>query len=264
MGMLTGLFPPTSGTVFINGHDIRTDMDSIRGSLGLCPQHNVLFSELTVKEHIIFFAKLKGIKDKKEIEDQIKKYVNLLGLEPKMNAQSSTLSGGMKRKLSIGIALCGNSKIVMCDEPSSGMDPAARRSLWDLLIQEKKGRTILLTTHFMDEADVLGDRIAIMADGELKTVGTSFYLKKRFGMGYRLILVKNALCNPQAVAKFFNKYIPGITVETNIGTELTFILPEDKVYMFSKIFNDLESNLEALKISSFGLSLTTLEEVFLK
>ena len=120
MGMLTGLFSPSSGTAYINGYDIRNNINAVRGSLGLCPQHNVLFNELTVREHIVFFTKLKGINDKKEIESQIKKYVTLLGLEPKMNAQSSTLSGGMKRKLSIGIALCGNSKIVMCDEPTSG------------------------------------------------------------------------------------------------------------------------------------------------
>jgi ATP-binding cassette subfamily A (ABC1) protein 3 len=176
---LTGLFPPTSGTAYINGYDIRTSLSSIRGSLGLCPQHNVLFNELTVREHIIFFTKLKGFKEKKDIDQQIEKYVNLLGLQPKTDAQAHTLSGGMKRKLSIGIALCGNSKIVMIDEASSGMDPAARRQLWDILIQEKKGRTILLTTHFMDEADVLGDRIAIMADGQLKT-GKIFKFKMIF------------------------------------------------------------------------------------
>lgn len=264
MGMLTGLFSPSQGTALINGLDIRNDLNKIRGSLGLCPQHNVLFNELTVREHIIFFSKLKGIKNKNEIENQIKKYVDLLGLEPKMNAQSSTLSGGMKRKLSIGIALCGNSKIVMCDEPSSGMDPAARRALWDLLIQEKQGRTVLLTTHFMDEADILGDRIAIMADGELKTVGTSFFLKKRFGVGYRLTLVKKPLCNPNTVTQFLSRYIRNISVESNIGTELSYILPEEKTRHFRRIFKDLEDNLDVLKVLSFGLSLTTMEEVFLK
>jgi ATP-binding cassette, subfamily A (ABC1), member 3 len=120
MGMLTGLLPPTSGTAFINNFDIRSDINSIRGSLGLCPQHNVLFNELTVKEHIVFFSRLKGISNTKDIEEEIRKYVDLLGLQPKINAQSKTLSGGMKRKLSVGIALCGNSKVVMCDEPTSG------------------------------------------------------------------------------------------------------------------------------------------------
>jgi len=91
------------------------------------------------------------------------------------------LIGGMKRKLSTAVALCGGSKVVLFDEPTSGMDPAARRALWDLLQAEKPGRTILLTTHFMDEADLLGDRIAIMSEGKLKAVGSSFFLKKKFG-----------------------------------------------------------------------------------
>lgn len=264
MSMLTGLFSPTSGTAYIDGKDIRTDLNSIRGSLGLCPQHNVLFNELTVREHITFFSKLKGLKKKNDIEEQIRKYVNLLELMPKINAQSSTLSGGMKRKLSIGIALCGDSKIVMCDEPTSGMDPAARRALWDLLIQEKKGRTILLTTHFMDEADVLGDRIAIMAEGDLKTVGSSFFLKKKFGVGYRLVCVKAAGCDPSQLTALLASYIPSIQIETNIGSELTYVLNESYVGKFKTIFADLEEKTSQLKISSFGVSLTTLEEVFLK
>jgi ATP-binding cassette, subfamily A (ABC1), member 3 len=264
MSMLTGLFPPTGGTAFIDGKDIRTDLNSIRSSLGLCPQHNVLFNELTVKEHIIFFSKLKGFKRGSEIDEQIRKYVSMLGLDAKLNAQSTTLSGGMKRKLSIGIALCGDSKIVMCDEPTSGMDPAARRALWDLLIKEKKGRTILLTTHFMDEADVLGDRIAIMAEGELKTVGSPFFLKKKFGVGYRLVCVKTKGCNPQNLTQVLSRFIPGIQVETNIGSELTYVLNESYVKMFQTIFAELENKSDSLLISSFGVSLTTLEEVFLK
>lgn len=105
-----------------------------------------------------------------------------LGLEKKRKAQSHTLSGGMKRKLSVGIALCGGSKVVLLDEPTSGMDPAARRSTWDLIQTEKEGRTILLSTHFMEEADLLGDRIAIMAEGEVQCCGSSLFLKKKYGM----------------------------------------------------------------------------------
>ena len=100
----------------------------------------------------------------------------------------------MKRKLSVAVALCGGSKVVLCDEPTSGMDPSARRALWDVLQEEKKGRTILLSTHFMDEADILGDRIAIMSDGELKCCGTSFYLKKKFGVGYHLVCYHLIYC----------------------------------------------------------------------
>jgi ATP-binding cassette, subfamily A (ABC1), member 3 len=149
MSMLTGLFKPTSGTAFIDGKDICNQMDEARKSLGLCPQHNVLFDELTVEEHFRFFCQLKGIEDKSEIERETNKYIAALEMEDKRKSLSNKLSGGMKRKLSIGIALCGNSKIVICDEPTSGMDTSARRALWDLLIEEKKTRTILLTTHHM-------------------------------------------------------------------------------------------------------------------
>ena len=264
MSMLTGMFPPTSGTACIDGKDIRYDIDEIRSSLGLCPQHNVLFNELTVKEHFIFFSRLKGITNTVEINNEIKKYVKLLELEPKLNAQSHTLSGGMKRKLSIGIALCGGSKVVMCDEPTSGMDPAARRALWDLLIEEKKGRTILLTTHFMDEADVLGDRIAIMAEGELKTVGSSFFLKKKFGAGYRLVCVKAARCQVDSIYELLKGFMPDVKMVSNAQTEITFIISESHLPSFEEIFKALEDNSERYGISSFGCSLTTLEEVFLK
>src|SRR5699024_1611449 len=107
--------------------------------------------------------------------------MDLLNLEAKAHKKSSTLSGGTKRKLCVGIALCGGSKVVLLDEPTAGMDPSSRRALWDLLQMEKIGRCILLTTHYMDEADLLGDRIAIMANGGLKCYGSSFFLKKKFG-----------------------------------------------------------------------------------
>ncbi|XP_053687488.1 phospholipid-transporting ATPase ABCA3-like [Sabethes cyaneus] len=263
MSMLTGLFPATSGTAIINGYDIASDMDAVRNSLGLCPQHNVLFDELTVSEHIEFFARLKGV-SRKGIKQEIEHFVKVLELEDKINMQSHTLSGGMKRKLSVGIALCGGSKVVLCDEPSSGMDPSARRALWDLLIKEKIGRTILLSTHFMDEADILGDRIAIMAEGELKAAGSSFFLKKKFGVGYRLTCVKNVDCNPANLEALLKNHIPDIHIDTDIGTELSFILSEKYTESFQPMLQDLEENCENLGISSFGISLTTMEEVFLK
>lgn len=151
MNILTGMIPPNSGTAIVNGFDIRTEIANARNSLGLCPQTNVLIDDLTSLEHIIFFSRLKGMRDDKEIAAEANRYLKFLGLEDKANSRVKTLSGGMKRKLNTINALCGNSKIVICDEPSSGVDASARRDLWDLLIHEKKGRTILLTTHHMDE-----------------------------------------------------------------------------------------------------------------
>ena len=105
-----------------------------------------------------------------------------LNLKNKASSLAENLSGGMKRKLSVGIALIGDSRVVILDEPTSGMDPEARRQIWDILQKARQGRTMLLTTHFMDEADYLGDRIAIMAKGRLVCSGSSLFLKKRYGV----------------------------------------------------------------------------------
>lgn len=116
----------------------------------------------------------------------------------------------------------------------------------------------------MDEADLLGDRIAIMADGELQSCGTSFFLKKKFGAGYHLILEKAADCDVQKVTDTLQKYIPEIQVENNVGTELSYSLDEKHLPSFEAMLKDLEINGNELRINSFGISLTTLEEVFLK
>ncbi|KAJ4444283.1 hypothetical protein ANN_06075, partial [Periplaneta americana] len=272
MSMLTGMITPTSGTALIGGYDVRTDIHMVRESLGLCPQHNVLFEDLTVREHLYFFGKMKGLSGT-ALETEIRKYVSLLDLEPKEHSQCQTLSGGMQRKLAAGVALCGGSKIVLFDEPTSGLDPAARRALWDLLQAEKEGRTILLTTHFMDEADLLGDRIAIMADGELQCCGSSFFLKKKYGKsvlfnrdcaGYHLIIVKGSNCNVDSVTRLLQEYIPDLVVDQNIGSELSYLLNEDQSSVFEGMLAKLEENKNKLGLLSYGVSLTTMEEVFMK
>lgn len=127
----------------------------------------------------------------------------------------------MKRKLSVCMAFCGKSKIVILDEPTAGVDPAARRAVWDLLQAEKKNRTILLSTHFMDEADLLGDRIAIMAGGSLQCVGSSFFLKKHYGAGYHLTMEKSPSCDVMKVTEFIREYIPNIQVIFSISKQKT-------------------------------------------
>lgn len=116
--------------------------------------------------------------------------MNDIGLSRDKKTLSCTLSGGNKRKLSVAIALCGKSKLVLLDEPTAGMDLSARRALWDMLKNYRNNRIILLTTHYMDEADVLGDRIAIMSQGSIECLGSSLFLKNRYGAGYKLTMVK--------------------------------------------------------------------------
>ncbi|PSN43689.1 hypothetical protein C0J52_19461 [Blattella germanica] len=234
MSMLTGMFTPTRGTALVGGYDVGKDIHKVRESLGFCPQHNILFDELTVREHLYFFSKLKGLTGN-SLDTEIRKYIKVLDLEAKENAQSRTLSGGMKRKLAAGVALCGGSKVVLFDEPTSGLDPAARRAMWEILQTEKEGRTLLLSTHFMDEADLLGDRIAIMAGGELQCCGSSFFLKKKYGAGYHLIIVKGSNCDVKAVTGLLREFIADIRVDQNIGSELSFgLLYNQLIAMFMK------------------------------
>lgn len=153
ISMITGLCEPNNGNILINDVDIVKNTKEARKYLGYCPQHNLLFDDLTVYEHLKFFSKLKENFDDTEID----KMLEIINLSDKKHALSRTLSGGMKRKLSVAIAFIGNSKIVILDEPSSGMDPQARHSTWSLLQKFKKeyNTTILLTTHFMDEVKTL-------------------------------------------------------------------------------------------------------------
>lgn len=259
--MLAGITLPTSGTAKINGFDIQRDREKAQSSLGLCPQQNILFDALTVTEHIKFYSKLKGIPENK-LEEEVSRYCQFLNLNP--NQQAKTLSGGMQRKLSFGIALCGGAKVIICDEPTSGVDPASRRELWDLLLKAREGRTILLSTHFMDEADILGDRIAILNEGELKSVGSPFYLKKKYGGGYRLVCVKRKYCCISDVTTFLSKYISDIELQHDVGTELCFKLPATSSSIFKELLTDLEGNMMDLGIESYGVANASLQEVFMR
>jgi len=137
------------------------------------------------------------------------------------------LSGGSKRKLSVAIALAGNSKLVILDEPTAGMDLSARRRLWNMLKNYKNGRIIILTTHYMDEADILGDRIGIMNEGNLICLGSSLFLKNRFGTGYTLTVVKkSAMTNSQDLENYIHQRLGEDVKKTaEISTEVTFMIP---------------------------------------
>lgn len=281
MSILTGLFPPTSGSATIYGYDIRTEMNEIRKNLGMCPQHNVLFDKLTVEEHLWFYSRLKGMAED-EIRKEMDKMIEDLGLSNKRHSLVQTLSGGMKRKLSVAIAFVGGSRAVILDEPTAGVDPYARRAIWDLILKYKQGRTILLSTHHMDEADLLGDRIAIISHGKLMCCGSPLFLKSTYGDGYKLTLVKKqsdtrqasdlgqtnspSSCSESRVSQFIKNFVTSCLLISDTNTELSYILPSEAVKKgcFERLFQHLEQNLPDLQLTSFGLMDTTLEEVFLK
>ncbi|KAK2816018.1 hypothetical protein FQN49_008065, partial [Arthroderma sp. PD_2] len=155
------------------------------GGFGMCPQKNVIWGELTVREHISIFNGLKTT-GKLDSKETIADLVAACDLGKKLNARAGTLSGGQKRKLQLAMMFTGGSSVCCVDEVSSGLDPISRRKIWDILLAERGKRTILLTTHFLDEADVIADSIAILSKGILKAEGSSVELKHRLGSGYRI------------------------------------------------------------------------------
>lgn len=318
ISILTGLYPPTSGTAEIYGMDIRSDMDIIRQNLGTCPQFNVLFDNLTVYEHLWFYARLKRLSEK-SAKSEAEKFIKDLALVHKRDEYSRNLSGGMQRKLSVAVAFVGGSRTVILDEPTAGVDPYARRGIWDLLLKYKSGRTVIMTTHHMDEADLLGDRIAVINEGRLRCCGSSLFLKTRFGSGYYLTLVRAAPgrtsprspseraaalldlvssddqepcdkdCLPnsnenqvassngtktleaaeqstETLTSLVRAHIADAELVADRGSDLSYRLPAstETYASLGPLCEELDKSLDHMGISSYGISDTTLEEVFLK
>lgn len=140
--------------------------------------------------------------------------------------------------------MIGDSKIVLLDEPTSGMDTTSRRKLWDMLKKNKAGKIIILTTHYMDEADILGDRIAIMTEGDVQCTGSSLFLKNRYGVGYNLVIAKKTRQNLPEVDRFITERLPSAIKLQEVSSEITYQLPHALSKLFRQFFNDFDANLE--------------------
>ncbi|PAV81274.1 hypothetical protein WR25_02484 [Diploscapter pachys] len=283
---ISGIIAPTAGEIRICGYD-----------------HNSLYEKLTVKEHLWLVHGLKGA-DRSEYADEEKYLLQETNLDEKGNEKAMNLSGGMKRKLCVCMALIGKSPVVLLDEPTAGMDPSARKNVQSLLEKEKEKRAILLTTHYMDEAERLGDWVFIMSHGQLVASGTNQYLKKKLGSGYLLIAVlmeeestlragntpgkgedeaKKMETSADELVNICRTYCEGAQKGKIHGKQIEIILPVNEQDRFPKLFEHLEliqdislygvHNVpnpngfyvpDNLRIKSFGLSLNTLEQVFIR
>lgn len=266
--MMTGLIPPTAGNMTVQGKVLSQDLTELRKLLGVCPQHNVLFSDLNVEEHLRLFCVFKGKTNTELVKQEVDTKIKEVNLENKRTTLAKNLSGGQKRRLSLAIALIADSPIVLLDEPTSGMDLTARRQMWDMLKDNKAGRIIILTTHYMEEADILADRIAIMSEGTLRCMGSSLFLKNRYGVGYTLTIVKeNGVASHEHSAMltdFVKKYIPEAHLNNDIHAEISFKLPLSSSMVFVEFFAELDSSMKAFQLKSYAISVTTLEEVFIR
>ncbi|KAJ1200504.1 hypothetical protein NDU88_004328 [Pleurodeles waltl] len=273
ISMLTGLYPASYGDILINGKDIHTELTSIRMEMGVCPQYDVLFDTLTVQEHLLLYGTVKApFWGKKTLQLEVKRALQDVGLVLHKNKRVQALSGGMKRRLSIAISFMGNSRTVVLDEPTSGVDPCSRRSIWEILLKYKTGRTIIFTTHHLDEAEVLSDRIAILQHGQLRCCGSPCYLKERFGQGHSITLTrKHSMFDNQdpegtiQITSLVQSFIPNAFLKEKSSTEITYMIPAmAEKAAFEQLFQALDENMQMLHLTGYGISDTTLEEIFLK
>ena len=167
--MLTTLIEPTSGNIKISGLDSKVNKQKIRERINVSPQETAIALNLSVKENLEFMAGVYQIENSKE---RINELINMFNLNEVLNKKAKTLSGGWQRRVSIAISLINNPQILFLDEPTLGLDVIARKQLWDIIEKLKGKITIILTTHYMEEAENLSDRIGIMSDGNLVDVGT--------------------------------------------------------------------------------------------
>jgi len=258
---LIGVYSPTAGYARVAGFNIETDMDQVYKRIGICPQHDILWNDLTVEEHLLFYARLKGI-SRREEDDTVYKSLASVGLVDFKKNLVKGLSGGEKRRLSIAIALVGDPKIVFLDEPTTGLDPDVRRLIWDILNEISQNKTIILTTHSMEEAEVLCDRIAIMSHGTIRCCNTSLRLKELYGAGFRL-----TYSNDPQKYKSLKQFISSILPENHKAIR---DLASNSIYEFipeqgylSQLFSIIEQNKEQYGIINWGISQSSLEEVFL-
>ncbi|XP_022844965.1 ABC transporter A family member 7-like [Olea europaea var. sylvestris] len=263
INMMIGLIKPSSGAAYVHGLDIRTDMDQIYTSMGVCPQHDLLWETLTGREHLLFYGRLKNLKGaalNQAVEESLRS-VNLFhgGVADK---QAGKYSGGMKRRLSVAISLIGDPKVVYMDEPSTGLDPASRKMLWNVVKRAKQNRAIILTTHSMEEAEHLCDRLGIFVDGSLQCVGNPKELKARYGGSYVFTMTTSSN-QEEEVENLVRHLSPSANKIYQISGTQKFELPKQEI-IISEVFKAVENAKSRFTVHAWGLADTTLEDVFIK
>ncbi|KAJ3273527.1 ATP-binding cassette sub- A member 5 [Borealophlyctis nickersoniae] len=271
LSMAIGAIPPTHGNIYIHQTSIFSRTANPYSYMGYCPQFDALWHIITVQEHIDLFATLKGITPTARAA-RVKALMRKLDIEEYAQKRSGTLSGGNKRKLSFAISVCGDPSVVFLDEPSTGIDPASRRYMWNLLLETRKNRATILTTHSMEEADALSTRIAIQVSGRLRCIGTPQHLKSKFGDGYQLE-IQSSPPVPGATPihdRILSLY-PSATLLEHFGGMRRYRIP---VTDFARgrggrgglggVFAVLEGLKREGAVTDYAFSQTTLDQVFIE
>jgi ATP-binding cassette subfamily A (ABC1) protein 1 len=281
--MMTGEIPITHGQILVNGKSVSNEIDDIHQNIGYCPQTNAIVPLLTAREHLILFARLRGIPEKyvKQVSEWA---LNRFGLEPFADCVTEDFSGGNKRKLSTAIAIIGNPAVVCLDEPTSGyciiflykfkylntlfylihrMDSNARRLLWnDIISLVKEKRVVIFTSHSMEECEALCNRLVIMVNGSFKCMGSPNYLKNKYDIGYKVtVRLENESFQSDLIA-FMEENFAKFKLKDIKKEVCEFVVPLFCTKL-SEIFSKFETNIQKLKIVNYTINQTNLDELFI-
>ena len=250
--ILTGIYEPTSGNAFIRGNSILKNIERTYEYIGYCPQFDLLWEDLSVENTLLFYSRMKN-KEEYKINSMVEKILEDVKLIKFRKYLVRELSGGMRRRLSLGVALIGEPPIVFLDEPTTGLDPKNKREIWDILSHCKENRCMILTTHLMDEAETLCDRIGIILKGKIRCLGSQYKLKNNYGKGFKLCInlkpfsVGNVINNNNIIDENTND------INNNDNKKIGFFFDKNKIKEQNRI-NELRIN----KITTF------LNEIFIK
>jgi ABC-2 type transport system ATP-binding protein len=259
ISMLSTLYTPTSGDATIGGHSISKDPMAVKQVIGVVPQELALYEDLTAKENLIFWGQMYGLSGK-ALNTRVDEVLEQIGLTDKAKNRVKTYSGGMKRRVNIGVGLLHKPRLLFMDEPTVGIDPQSRRAILDTVKDlNKQGMTVLYTTHYMEEAAELSNRVGIIDHGELIALGTQDELTKQVGQTDTLILHINENEDADALANSL-KNIPDVLEANAADHEVSIITPQAENILAAVVS---KANERGIKIRSIDIREPNLEAVFL-
>jgi ABC-2 type transport system ATP-binding protein len=257
ISMLSCLLRPNEGDAHVMGHSIRTDAMGVKSVLGVVPQEIALYEDLTARENLTFWGKMYGLRGP-ALRSRVNEVLDVIGLRDRANERVGKYSGGMKRRVNIGVALLHKPRVIYMDEPTVGIDPQSRRNILDSVVALKdQGMTVLYTTHYMEEAQELSDHIAIMDHGRLIACGTNEELVKLVGQQTRIDLTLNAYAG-DVMADWRN--LPGVE-HVSAEDGLITVLVEDSNEVLPRLFE--AATRRSARITSVDILEPNLEAVFL-
>ena len=258
--MLTGDELPTSGAASINGYDVVSQSSFVQRERGYCPQTDPLLDMLTGREQLALYARLRGIPHR-YVAELVWSLLDRLGLGAMCDRRCGSYSGGNKRKLSLALALIGEPSVLFLDEPSTGMDPVSRRFMWSVISAVADARSVILTSHSMEEVEALCNVVGIMVSGRLRCLGSIQHLKTRFGNLYHLD-VNTRESHTHRVKKYIEDVFHGAVLEEEVACRLKYGLPKSGLSL-GHAFGAIEQVKEQIGIIDYSLAQSSLEQIFL-